>query len=653
MRLAQRPSLSLVPAAARTSGTPLRSRRAWLVGAWVLVSLASLAPTGAAHGGQMVVPRLPASTGVSAPGGAATLASAADRTGPLDGWDLWWELQRDRFVDLDLYFAGPKRTSGSGGLLSGHGRRADSTPEPPTGTVVTRRIVPALLELAASEHEPEVLDAVALALGRCARGRDDEASLSALLELLEHPASSVAAAAALGLGLTGSPAATDALRARLDAESLDVASFAALGLGFLDEPRAVHALLQVSVDGAAPRDVRACALRGLGLLDPTRAHAQLARDTLVPLLDDGSLDPTLRAHAATSAGRLGGSECIAALRDRLGDRDEHALVRSGAALGLGAGATPGDPDVIDQLGLLARQEREGVVRHRVLAALGELGRRDRGGPETAAAHGRLVGTLTRELRRGGRNGNRAWAGLAAALAAGHRPGVHTLVRERLADAYEDEKDPATRAALGLAFGLLGVDEQGPALLSAFQLAKDDGERGYAAVALGLLRHTPAAGWLGQLLRMPDARGLVRLRCATGLALLGDRNAVPALLAMLASPVAGAPESAASALGLMGDGAAVAPLLELVGQPLLPEDPAPRGPGPVALATDASAGQLDDEALAAAAEAEVRRRAFAVVALGLLGERGLFPGQPSALAALRAHVDPRAQVPALLAAWSVL
>jgi len=513
--------------------------------------------------------------------------------------------------------------------------------------------VPALLSLAASEERTEVLDALALALGRCARGRDDEAALTALRSLARHEVDSVRAAAALGLGLTRSARAVDPLREALGDPSLDVASFAALGLGLLDEPRGVHALLSVASDTEARRDVRVCALRGLGLLDPDSAHAELARVALRPLVDEETLGPVLRAHAALSVGRLGGAEGTARLTACVGDHREHELVRSSAALGLGAGADPGDARTVELLARLARREPEAVVRQRVLVALGELGRRDRGGADTAGQHGHVMGALTRELRRGARSGDRPWAALGAALATSGHPGAHALVRERLLDAHERAREPGERAALGLALGLTRVDAAAPHLLAAFRTAGYDGERGYAAVALGLLQHRPAAPWLRQLLRVPDARALVRLRCATGLALLGDRAAVPALLRLLESPVPGAAESAASALGLLGDGAAVGPLLALVGHPL-PGDEATDARGDVpGAATAGTDVEPTEEQSTAHEQAATRRRAYAVVALGLLGERGLFPGQPSALAELRAHVDPRAQVPALLAAWSVL
>ncbi len=169
---------------------------------------------------------------------------------------------------------------------------------------------------------------------------------------------------------------------------------------------------------------------------------------------------------------------------------------------------------------------------------------------------------------------RDWAGLAALLEAAQplltrRAAARSLasragkpVAPQLAEALRSEPDRVVRRDIARALGNLGDDCALPALLEALQ-DPDLMVREEAAAALSRY-NSPAAfdALVEGLVFGQGQKGsawMVRRYAAQALGNLGDRRAVPALVAALRDPHALVPPAAALSLGQLGDRAALEPL----------------------------------------------------------------------------------------------
>lgn len=559
--------------------------------------------------------------------GAATVASSAVA---YDGWEFWWEANRDAFVDLKSRLGQGTHVAGSPGFLTARGGKAGLVSEPrPSRHWVDGVVVPALLGLSTSTEDRDILDSALIALGRSTSPADRPAAREACLRLLGHHELSVQGAAVLGLGILGDAHGESLLehlllddsdgRQALGGGSVPwlVRSFAALGLGLLGTDGCVDALLgAVERLPDSERDVKVCAIAALGVLPDPAAHARRVAAALLPLLD-GDVDAVIASYVPTTLGKLGAREALPVLTALVRSDDTPLAVRQSAVIGLGNLASLRDAPVVAALHEQIDEGRDQLCRHFALMSLARLGMRDDRATGVTDEHERLERVLRREVAGAGHSrAHRSWAALAMAIYGRAHSGAARALLPELRAAFEDEHDPSFRGAFALAMALLDDRESASAILDSLERSHQDDYRGYASEALGLLRHRAAAPALRELCTDEAIPEMFRIKSAMGLGLMGDREAVPLLVDGMtrARSLAGLSAMARS-LGLIGDQDAAEPLLELA---------------------------ADD------GERELTR-AFATVALGLLGERDSLPFN----VALRADNNYLHQTPAMAEVLRIL
>ena len=205
-------------------------------------------------------------------------------------WERWWELNRHHFLDLRAHtFVGQPQTADDDFGIGIGERRADARDLSPTEEQIREGVVPALLQVLASDPSDETINSILVALGRIGEAGDaqpGDASLATVLTgYLDHASHVVNERATIALGVLGDASAAPTLAAlardtdmgRLLVERRSVPerlrAFAAYGLGLTAERSpvpdlrrfAIHHLVGLAEDDDAPRERRVAALRALGL----------------------------------------------------------------------------------------------------------------------------------------------------------------------------------------------------------------------------------------------------------------------------------------------------------------------------------------------------------------------------------------------------
>ena len=477
-------------------------------------------------------------------------------------WEFWWENNKDRFLDLKERLIKTSNVSGSLGVLTGRGRKSQAgTSRRPSPEMIRTEVIPALRKLASTATDRDIIDSSVLALGRVARETDAASVIAAATPLLKHNELSVQTSATLALGVLASPEASPLLRDLLSDSSNGrqllgggevpwlVRAFAALSLGLIGDDQAVSTLISVigKLDDS-DKDIKVCAIVGLALIKDEALKATAAAD-LEKRLDARNMDITVKSYIPTTLGKLGMRSSLKPVLDTFLDRDTNNLVRQSSAIGLGRLATIEDEDVIDALVKYAEEGSDMQTRHFSFVSLAKIGAKD----EDRAAH--------------------------------------------------------AEASFAVALGLLNAQSAANQIYEDFMESKDYDFKGYAAVALGFLKHMDAADALRSRIQDKSTTPTFRLQAATGLGLMGDEQAVDVLIDTLQSAqTLGVSSAVAKALGLIGDRDAIGPLLAL------------------------SANDNKTELT----------RAFASVALGIVGEKTDLPWN----AAISEDNNYRARVPAI-------
>jgi HEAT repeat protein len=360
--------------------------------------------------------------------------------------------------------------------------------------------------------------------------------------------------AAFALGLLGGPDAAPADRAE--------------SLAFL------KAL--ATDEGEADRNLAAAAFVGIGLLGEPAALPELLGWVREERAGANRLDDLRLSFAVAALGKIGrpglagpaSREVVDALEERLTRKDR--MTRYAAVIALGQVAPAADEalraDIAAGLASLARGGgRGGADAQTVHFALVSLGRVAAVSAPGSKSRARCIAALREALD--GRPGARNFAALGLGLAgmgrdAGDRADLVDPVRQALAGSKGDVE---SRGAFCIALGLLGDPVAAPQLRAILDdRGNDPSLRGKAALALGLLGDRGATEPVRRALLEKESRDL-RVDASIAAALLRDREAVPALVGILRDPKSSQTirGSVAAALGPIGDARSVEPLAEIL------------------------------------------------------------------------------------------
>lgn len=520
-------------------------------------------------------------------GRSATSGSSApaEFTRSNDIWEFWWQYNKHSFLNLKKRLIKTSSTSGSIGFLTGRGRKSDfwESSRRPTQALVEADVIPFLIDAINTEESREILNSSIIALGRSAQGPATAPVLEVALPLLQHDALSVQTAATLALGILGNEEATPTLQALLTDTSHGrqlmgrslvpwlVRSTAALALGLGNDPRGVATIIAVN-EGLpdSSRDIKVCGIVALGLMDNERSSDAMLY--LASKLRDQKLDMVIKSYVPTALSKLAGREWpefIIPVMQTFEDSDSDHFTRQSCAIALGRLATPSDTEVVNSLWDYVRTGKDIQTRHFSIISLARIFAHDEGTPAQAKSHYDFFTQLTRELTTPSFKGHEPWVAIATAIYARSHPEIQPTLIERLTVIYETEANPSYKAALAIAFGLLGSREAAPMIFEDFKESKNNEFRGYAAVALGLINYAESIETLRTLLPDKNISPSVRLQIATALGLMADKTSVEILIDVMgASETLGLASASAKALGLIGDQDAIHPLRDIITNPNL-------------------------------------------------------------------------------------
>lgn len=556
--------------------------------------------------------------------GATTSAGQTEDAKGFEIWEFWWENNKDRFLNLKDRLVKTTNVSGSPGLLTGRGRQlASSATRRPDQILINNEVIPALRGLLATSDDKDILDSAVLALGRTTNETMADDIVEVAVPLLSNKDLSVQSSTALALGVLGSPTAVQNLQEILQDSSAGrritgggnihwlVRAFAGLSLGLIGENSGIDSLMSVVERlGDSEKDIKICSIVGLGMLDSSHPRAHDVQVFLQNQLQNRRLDPLIKSFIPTSLGKLGMTESIDTLLDTFVDRDTDNIVIQSAAIGLGQLASIENSNVVEALLKYVSEGKDAQTRHFSIISLGQIGARDEDFETHKEIHDDIYDRLAREIQgKGKQKSHRSWAGLSAAIYSKAHPEIQPKVIDRLVAAYEDESDPSFKSAFAVSLGLLNATSAADMIFTDFNRKKEQDFRGYAGVALGFLQHDEAADVLRGLCQNKATTPNLRLQAATGLGLMSDTQAVSTLIETLESAkTLGVSSAVAKALGLIGDRDSITPLKNIALKD---------GTNPVT-------------------------RAFACVALGLVGEKTNLPWN----AIISAHNNYRAKTPSI-------
>ncbi len=616
-------------------------------------------PTKPTYGGNPVAtPGNPTAT----PGGRQT--GGVDRT----RWTWWWEFNREPYLRLKHHVLGGDPVTGEDGFL---GLDPDGGADlRPTTAQIRDEILPALVGAIERTRQPDVVSSALIALGRVGDDlpESDRAGIAERIRpFLKEDSLEVAEAAVIALGILGHEPSAPLLASLLRDDTIArqavggravktrMRAFAAYALGLMGNATtredvrryAVHELaaaLAEETDGPSPDVEVACVIalglapvedrgelpptaqrRGKARVDPGPAAATLGGQVafLREVLADKKRDDLVRAHVPVSLARLYAASDgpnRGAIKARLAPdflariapmrREPRELVQS-CVIALGF---LGDNDA-DELDAEIRSRLMGIdgqhpdlgVRHFARIALGRCG--GRAGESPAEGVDAVRRFLQTELAKG-KADERPWAALGlgilerALLDEGAIPNRTSTKALRVA--LVGSKAPDEIGATALAAGLVRDVEAESPLLDKLAGTRDDEARGSVAVGLGLLGARTAAARVRRVVEESTFRPLLLRDAATGLSLLGDKQAVPALIAMLGDARSLSSQAAiSSALGRIGDARSIQPLVEMLNDTNV---------------TD-------------------RGRAFAAVALGIVGDTDELPWNTPIAVGVNYHAAP--------------
>lgn len=593
------------------------------------------------------------SGGGSAQGGSSSPSGPSIPTaGSGATWEPWWAFNRDPFLNLKAVIHENDPHLGSDSYFLGH-VPLDLVRDQlrPTEEDIRAKIVPALWRVLEKETDNDLVTGALVALAKIGDDPKAPAGEPLMAEriqvFLKSANQEIAETAAVSLGILANDSSVKLLTALLEDDERGRAlvggqevawrtrAFAAYGLGLIgfytdniDSRRVILSVLRESLEGDAAKmatpDVAVACLTAMGLirLDVELNCAVVSGSCLGPshcrrgqldwLRDFGkqnNLNYVIRSHVPTTLARLTKgtgqdpllkgqvSKDLLVWASTSSKVQRHLRASSIMAVGsLGSSSTkPIDQEIISALKRTVANSRLLEVRTLALVALGQVGaRRNSAGVVDAEVVADVREFLLKQFT-DGRSTDRGWAALGLSLLEGLaiqadlQPSAK--VAEEVRNALKQATTPGLVGAYAVSLGVMQDHEAAEVILEKLDKLSDDRSRGYLCVGLGLMNAREGIEPMRKILKDSRYRPLLMREAAISLGLLGDKNVVTDLVEELQrSNSLSAQSSIAAALGSIGDARSVAPLLAML------EDP----------------------------DLNVRARAFAAVALGIVADKEPLP-----------------------------
>ena len=522
----------------------------------------------------------PRPTGPTTPSGPSTLSASG-----WTDWQLWWELHKDPFLRLRERIWAGDPISGQNDFELGRGLEEARRGRLPSEELRLQKALPALAQILEEKREGfDLFSATLIALGKADGGSGK--SVPYLVDWLGSRHQELQESAALALGMTGSaraletliPLAQDGKEARGLVKDKRVSprtrAFAIYGLGLIAEAsrhpgvleRISNTLVELIGDrrSKAQSDALVATFHAIRLFPfaPGRPAFVRVRETLRTAvwerLAGQRLSQAEEAHAWPCLGRLVGrggdtDGTIQKVLLRRVSQGSNWLVQS-AILCLGEITRPEDGRTLQVLKRYATTGTDRLGRCFAWIALGRIG----GADNREFLLQRLASRKTRKLVR-------PWIAFGAALLARQSEAPDKTAQDLVLKKLKESKNARHASGLALSLSLLGAADAGAYLLERLDQHRTEEEpAGHLALAVGLLRYSPAKPQLEALVRGSLRRPRLLSQSAIALALL-DGDGIRPLLGIFTSKerhTVATYAGLAEAIGFVGEASSVEPLLAL-------------------------------------------------------------------------------------------
>ena len=495
--------------------------------------------------------------GSTGPRGATSSGGRKKASNAYLNWELWWELNDDRFLLLKKKLRQIDDLTTNQDIFMGDSSVNTNISEVNRKSV-RQQIIPALW-FALSDPYYDARAGAVIALAKVAHPTDED-SFMRIKVLLKDPHMQVRESACIALGLLGNkegiPLLKDIISNNSRGKDLvgrqnDVLnrtrSFAAMALGFIGLRVSGTDITEFLVNVIKSKnmvDLKVAAAQGLYLVDERRGVPDL-----IDLYNDRELSPHVRAHVGIALGKLKARSSAQTLLKGISNKNDH-IARS-SAIALGLVANPEDKQAVKMLRKRATAGGSRATRNFSMISLGELGS-DLG-----------LKTLLERLRRG-QPMDKAYAALALGT-----QGFNGNLKEKaevtklVYGEYKNTKAPSLKGALAISIGLLDGKQYAEDIRKDIDNISTQRTQGHLAIALALLNDQNSIPTIRELVRKRGDIGR-RTTAAIALGMLRDREAISLLEDVMdkSSNSKAILGSATVAMGHIGDRSAV-PILSKI------------------------------------------------------------------------------------------
>ncbi|MEE2887102.1 MAG: HEAT repeat domain-containing protein [Planctomycetota bacterium] len=548
--------------------------------------------------GGVPVPRVPSPAGPPASGPLTPRGVPIGGAIDLARWQGWWEMNRDRYLLVKDALSSPATATGSDQYFMGPQRRpAEDNLRASEYEAMANLILPALHEALRNASDRDIVSACLVGMAKIGLDTNTIKLRDVLVSYLSATNQEVRETAALALGISRQGVALPVLRellldtatGRVLTKRIEVdyrvRSFAAYGLGILaangDADTRGHAcrvLREALADeNSKNRDIRVAIVNALGVLgvspDKSGKDKRVLWQTLPALqkfyeADLGKGTQIAQAHVPIAVARLLGRgdgpdhlryrEIF--YRDLFAKTKRHNTIYQSAAIALGLMTPQGEASVSDRLFRYYEVGRNQQARYFSLISMGEIG--------GSANRTRLL----KVLARGQKNLERPWAALGLGvlsykLRRSKGGEVDRTVGAALLRQLTTVKNRETVGAFSVALGLCGyLDAAKPMRKMLQDHPHHDGMAGSLCTGLALMGDQNAVGLIRMVMHRSIRRPEVLRQAAIALAKLRDRGVASDLIDMLSedNPNTTRMAALAGALQFIGNRQTVKTLLKLLG-----------------------------------------------------------------------------------------